>query len=258
MGADVTDSGVPAAPLPPAPVADATPATPAATETPSFDWSSWDGSVDSLPETDRDTYRPVVDYYGKRLADNDAERERYERFMATLENDPRIEDLTKKIEAETSAHGLTRKELEARDARIKAAEAEIQAYRDEVAKIEADRFKAAHGEKINDAAWMDTVIAAVDAGWDLDDAARLADLHPDARTVAQQAMKDGAKPSVALEYATLKAPVQKPRVNESADLMAGAESGGRRAEAEPDRMPSGLSASEKMDWYAKRRGLRVA
>lgn len=261
MPGDVTDSGVPAAPLPPAPAADApvvAPETHAAPEAPSFDWTKWDGTLDALPETDRDRYRPVVDYYGKRLAERDADQERYERFMATLEDDPRLADLSKKYESETSAHGLTKKELAERSERLKAAEAEIQAYRDEVAKAEADRFKAAHGEKINDAAWMDVVISAVDAGWDLDDAARLADLHPDARAVAQQAMKDGAKASVALEYAALKAPPQKPRVNDSADLMAGAETGGRRTEPEPDRPPTGLSASEKMDWYAKRRGLRIA
>jgi hypothetical protein len=194
-----------------------------------MDWSSWDGSLSAIPETMRGQYEPVVGYYDSRLKAAEAQAEEASRtfseYMSGLGDDPRLSEYEQakaeahaKWESEQKAHGSTKAERDA-------LRAEYDAYRAEMADAEVGAFLKANAPQAQNPVWGESVVEAMKAGWGLEEAASYANLHDEARVVARAAMERGAPADVALEYASLKAPAQRPKpVNPAVDAIAGADS----------------------------------
>ena len=220
---------VPAAPLPPPPVAAAPAAAPApepaaAPASPSVDWSSWDGRLDSLPETERDRYKPMYERLSKEAQEA---RDTFDRFMQGLGDDPRLGEVEAAKKQLADELGLTQKEVERLMNDHKSLQSEYEAYRAEQAAVELDRLFAKHADQAKDPKWGESLLEALKAEWDVEDAARFASLPTDVQDAARVAMNKGADPAVALEYAELKAAqgAKAPRVQpESVEVVAGAHS----------------------------------
>jgi len=227
---------VPAAPLPPPPVAAAPAAAPApepaaAPASSSVDWSSWDGRLDSLPETERDRYKPMYEHFDSRVKSLSKEaqeaRDTFDRFMQGLGDDPRLGEVEAAKKQLADELGLTKKEVERLMNDHKLLQSEYEAYRAEQAAVELDRLFAKHAEQAKDPKWGESLLEALKAEWDVEDAARFASLPADVQDAARVAMNKGADPAVALEYAELKAAqrAKAPRVQpESVEVVAGAHS----------------------------------
>lgn len=227
---------VPAAPLPPPPASAPAPApvvesAPAAPSAPSIDWSSWDGKLETLPETERDRYKPMYEHFDGRVKALSKEaqeaRDTFDRFMQGLGDDPRLGEVEAAKKQLADELGLTKKEVERLMNDHKSLQTEYEAYRAEQAQVEIDRLLAKHAEQAKDPKWGEALLEAMKADWDLEEAARFASLPADVQEAARVAMNKGADPAVALEYAELKAAqgAKAPRTQpESVEVVAGAHS----------------------------------
>lgn len=223
---------VPAAPLPPppegAPTAAVASPAPAA---PSFDWLKWDGSLDSIPESDRDRYKPMYEHFDGRMKALSKEaqeaRDTFDRFMQGLGDDPRLGEVEAAKAQIAEELGLTKKEVERLMSEHQSLQSEYEAYRAEQAAMELDRLFAQHADAAKDPKWGEALLEAMKFEWDIDDAARFANLPAEAQEMARIAMKKGTDASVALEYAELKVAqgAKAPRTQpESVEVVAGAHS----------------------------------
>ena len=175
---------VSAAPAPAAPAPEAAPAA--------FDWNSWDGSVDSLPEESRDVGARLQDRFQSQFDEKQSELQDLRSIYTALLNDdedPRVGSLQKELEQARSL-------LEGEKSRT----SEIQAQYDQLSEISTknfvDRFWSVHDHIRQDDEKLDRFITLLDSNvkggaWDAYVAAKLLELPEDSFKVAWEAKQEG-------------------------------------------------------------------
>jgi len=164
---------------------------------PDFDFDSWDGVLDGLPET----YRPMGQKFEDRFTAKSSE---FEKKMAELERlndalmvgeeDPRIGDLSKEVEG-------YHKQYEALFDEYSSYRAQVDRLVEEDAQNYAAQFREANKEYFEDEAKGQELAELIEANWDPDSAVALLKLGPEAKVIGQKAKADGVPDSYALRLA---------------------------------------------------------
>ena len=166
-----------------------------------FEWGSWDGSVDALPESHRELGGHFNSHYQSRMTDKDDEiagiKELYDALLMG-EEDPRIAKL------ESAAKDF--------DSRYSGLESEFQTYRDEVEKQQtaeasdwAQKFEEQHKELLGDEKHRDRMIELLDSGWEPEYAIQLLNMDEEFVEVAEEAKGNGVPDSYAIRLAEVSA-----------------------------------------------------
>jgi len=209
-----------AAPAEAAP-AEAAPAEPAPTAEPmisEFDFTGWDGQIDSLPESDRRVATAVTGHYDDRIAEGAAESQRMQEIYEALiagEEDPRLAKLTTgNTELQSKFDGM---------------KTEYQAYRKQVkefhahqAEAEAQRFMNQHGKLLATEKQRETFSTFLNQGWNQNEAVKLLSMDPQAVAEAVKAKSEGVPDFHAIRLAELSTRRVRPEARDSARITSGA------------------------------------
>lgn len=214
-----------------------------------FEWDSWTGNNEMLPEELRPWGDRFGSYYNKQLDDlrstMASTREVYDALVQG-NSDPHLKKMEESIgQWETKYNGLygqyeflQREYNEYQNEVSRALEAEATAYAEEFAEANPDLF--------NDPELSETFSDLLENGWILEHAAVAARLPEEIREVAKQAKIDGVPDSYALKLAQgAKSRPAKPRPG--AALTAGATTPARSSEQVtlPDAKPMSLQEYRK-------------
>ena len=202
-------------------------APPAFTETPEpeFDWGSWDGEVESSPEKHRQMVSGVSDWYKKAHSDREEEINSLRSLYAAMlsgDEDPRIGELTSKLEDLQGNYDSRAQELADTQAQFKT-------YEDRAVKDYTSRFWDDHPELADNDEKLSTLVQLLseqnDYGgtWDGYAAAELMNLPEDAIAVAVQAKKDGVSDDYALKLAKAHAQIEQAKAQPSEEEIAAVE-----------------------------------
>jgi len=186
-----------AAPAAPAPVESA-PAPASA----SFDWDSWDGSVDSLPEESRDVGGRLQERFQTQFDEKQSEMEDLRSIYSAMlndEEDPRLGSLQKELEE-------ARKALEGEQTRASGIQEQFDKLSDISTKNFVDRFWSEHDQIRQDPDKLDRFITLLDSevkggAWDAYVAAKLLALPEDSFKVAWEAKQEGVPDEYAYRLA---------------------------------------------------------
>tara|TARA_R110000824_G_scaffold16895_3_gene69412 strand:+ start:685 stop:1545 length:861 start_codon:yes stop_codon:yes gene_type:complete len=180
-----------------APEEAAAPTEPEQPTLPDFDFDSWDGVLDGLPEH----YRPMGQNFESRLTSKVGE---YESKMTELEKlndallggveDPRIMDLTTEVDGyKTQYEDLFNEYSNYRKQIDQLVEEDAQKY--------AEGFREEHKEYFEDEAKGQELAELIESNWDPAAAVALLKLGPEAKVIGQKAKADGVPDSYALRLA---------------------------------------------------------
>lgn len=162
-----------------------------------FDWSGWDGEVDSLPETHRESGGHIYDHFSKKYAEKTADLESLRTLYSSMldgEEDPRIKETSAELEA-------IKKELEDRNLSHKQLEEAYKLFQEEMVREYVDAFWSRHGDLKGDDEKLSQLNILLGAGFDGDSAVELIGLGGRAQEVAQKALQDGVPPQYAVKLA---------------------------------------------------------
>lgn len=215
------------APSPGSVASSATSSTPRA-ETPQFAWNSWEGSVDSLPESYRDVASNVLDWGSKDREAKDEEISNLRSMYSALlvgDEDPRIGQYSGEIEE-------LKKLLEEKDTTFSGLQEKYDALTNSSVQDYVDRFWKEHPELANDEKKLQAFSKFLDPGneyggaWDGYIAAELMGLSDEAIQLAVEAKKEGVSDKYALKLAKAHSEVQeykgRPSNKEMAEKIASA------------------------------------
>tara|TARA_R110000824_G_scaffold67844_2_gene175725 strand:+ start:533 stop:1339 length:807 start_codon:yes stop_codon:yes gene_type:complete len=175
-----------------------------------FDWSGWNGSVDSLPEGHRDIGGRFHSHYESKITDKDNEmsgiKELYDALLMGDE-DPRIA----KYESEQKSF----------DERYNGLQEKFDGYRSQVEKSQseeaqtwANKFEETHKDLLSDTNKREQMVGFLDQGWDPDVAIQLLSMDEEFVKMAEEAKSNGVPDSYAIRLAEVssgKSQVEKKR-----------------------------------------------
>jgi hypothetical protein len=196
------------------------PAQAASTEAPAsggFAWDSWDGAQDTVPEEHRSAYDAILGHLKSDFKGREEEIDGLRAMYAAMlneEDDPRIGDLTKKLEELQSKYDTRETEFTSlRDTHEKFVEHSAGEY--------VDRFWKEHEELAQDPAKLGMLIDLLeeknDFGgmWEGYAAAQLLALPESAMKIAIEAKKDGVSDTYALKLAKAHAELEEAKAQPS-------------------------------------------
>jgi ElaB/YqjD/DUF883 family membrane-anchored ribosome-binding protein len=232
-----------------------------------FDWESWDGNHEVVPEPWRKPVEGAKNFFSKKYADYDklkptlAARDKehsklqkefkelnelYESVLENYGEDPRLPEIQKVKETIESELLSTRTELET-------FRTEVKAWREKEAAQYADRIMEKFPKYFTEPSHMDKFSAMMDTGFDAEVAISILELGDAAVEAAKTAKAKGAPDNVAYDYAELsvRASKAKPERREAAKVMAGAEGAQNPAQAPRD-LADARDHQERVNMVAKR------
>lgn len=195
-----------------------------------FDWDSWDGTEDIVPEPYRPVVKGVGSYYSKKFGDYDtlkqslAEKDKqlesatelYNTLIETLGGeDPRIGELSKAKEELEKQHEAIQKEFNSY-------REQIEAWKQEEAKQWAASLAEKYPKYFTEEPLKQKLAGMLEEGFDAEDALQVLELGESAFQAAKAALSKGASSSLALDYAKLAAQSSpRPEKRDAAKVMAG-------------------------------------
>lgn len=213
-------------------------APPAMTEAPAptraeapFDWGSWDGEVDSAPESHREMVGGISAWYKKQHQDRETEIDSLRSLYSAMlsgDEDPRVGELTAKLE------GL-QGQYDTRGQEVEALQAQFRAHEERAVKDYTSRFWTDHPQFAGNDEKIEKLITFLDpqnqygGAWEGYVAAELLELPEDAITVAVEAKQDGVADTYALKLAKAHAQVEQAKSQPSQEEIVAA---ARQAKAE--------------------------
>ena len=228
MGDEIEAGGASAAPAEaPAAAAPAEPATDAAAEgsvdtslstdseaspPASFDWDSWDGETDSLPEAAREWAKPIGSYFSKRadtrleerLTEVEDLKELYDSLLSG-KRDPKIGELEKALAEWEEKHNGVISEWEGKynelEKTYKQYEANVEAAITQEAVEYAEWFQSENADVFENEQLAAVFVGLLEEGWELEGAAEAARLPAPLLQAARQAKADGVPDSYAIRLA---------------------------------------------------------
>jgi hypothetical protein len=224
---------------------------------PEFDWDSWDGKHDVLPEQLRE-YAPKFEaYYTKeaqaQMAETARMREIYEAMLEGRE-DPRLTELQQKYETETSSARELREKYEATQREFEAFKAEQEQAQLAQATAQADAFKKQNAWIFENEEFQRLGGELLNEGFEPDELPVLLRQHDDVLARAREIMKDltakGAKNVGEYAINTARAEFVEPKRPATAAAVSGAKGGGNRASfhTQLDRKSASVSDLAKQLW----------
>jgi len=180
---------------------------------PEVEWNSWDGTIDSLPESYRTTAQGVSDYYEKSYAEKAEEIATLRSMYAAMlseDEDPRIGQMTSQLE--DLQRQLDERNLAYSDLEKTMATTEEQAVGEYVDRFWKDHADLAENkEKLSVFAEFLAEDDTHGGMWDAYVAAELIDLPESAVEIAIQAKTDGVSDQYALKLAKAHAELEEVR-----------------------------------------------
>lgn len=219
-----------------------------------FGWDEWDNDAEKLPEQIRGWYskfselsQSQLDKLQTELKERQELQNIYEQLLAGVEEDPRVGELTAKLEEAEAKLAELQSNGETSSARVQELEASIEQLHDFYAKQSVERFKRENAELLADPESRKKVTELLD-DWDLDSIPALVAMSDEQLEAAKSAKSEGMADHLAIKYAT--ATVSAPKANKprkSAEVTAGARpqqpASQPRARTKPERKPFDLSES---------------
>jgi len=211
----------------PAPAVEAPAAAPSVSsapraETPQFAWNSWEGQVDSLPESYRDVASNVLEWGSREREARDEEISNLRSMYSALlvgDEDPRIGQYSGEIEE-------LKKLLEEKDSNFSGLQEKYDALTNSSVQDYVDRFWKEHQELANDEEKLQVFSKFLDpdneygGSWDGYIAAELMGLPDEAIQLAVEAKKEGVSDKYALKLAKAHNEVQEYKGRPSKKEMA--------------------------------------
>ena len=228
MGDEIEAGGASAAPAEaPAAAAPAAPATEAAAEgsvdtslstdseaspSASFDWDSWGGETEALPELARKWAEPFGAYYSKRsdsqLESKLSEVEDLKNLYDTLlegKRDPKMGELEKALAEWEEKHGTAVSEWEGKygelDKTYNQYKANVEAAIDQEAEEFSKWFQTENADIFESEQLAEVFVGLLEEGWELEGAAEAARLPASLLQAARKAKADGVPDSYAIRLA---------------------------------------------------------
>jgi len=200
----------------------------------SFEWDSWEGGVDTFPESVRPWAQSVSDYYSTRYGKLENQHKNLQALYDSVlvgGEDPRI----KQYETDRTSWQTEREQYEAKQQELQASwdndKSQFDAYEKAVYQYHVDQagkqleeFVNARPEILNDEVKYELFSSLLDEKWDLSSAGKLLDMPEAAVEIARKARAEGVPPAYALRFAEKQAPpqVQKPQPRPAATITSGA------------------------------------
>jgi hypothetical protein len=200
-----------------------------------FDWDSWDGSDEALPEPHRPVVKRVTDWHKSRAQAETAEQKRLKELYEAIlsgDEDPRISEYDTKYK--TAEQKLAQYEQELREHKaemaaveeyILKAESERQAKEDAKHLEQAEAFRAAN-QWVFDEQYQQTGSDLLDEGWHYSKLPELLKMPASILKVAREAFTKVKDPDIAIRLA--KAETKSERTG-TEDFVQGAVDGTRKA-----------------------------
>jgi hypothetical protein len=241
-GASVSSVEVPA-------VADASTASTPEETKPDFDWSSWDGTQESLPDDARSWhekfsahYAPKITTLEEQVREAAAQKSYYDALVQGLE-DPRVTELTQKLTQAQASLDEMKRTHEITASEHKKLTDQIQAAKKQEVEAQITTFFEKHKETLADATKYALFDELTDdekssAYFEFDDAIRLVNASPAVLAEAKNLRAQGVPSSRAVEIAEKYIAAVEPQARRGATIVAGA--GGKRS-------PTTAVATEKAE-----------
>ena len=232
--APVADAPVAEAPVTEASAADA-PSTPDYPTLDSFEWDSWDGGAEALPEPVRGWGASIIERtrsaadkeWQKKLAESEQMARIYEEMMSGHE-DPRIAEFTGKLSERQTAFEELQAKYDAQSAEYGDTKKAWEARQEEETSKWVQRFERQHADIAKDPKQVQILIDLLNEGWDDDIGVELLKLGPTAVKIAREAAQAGTPPEYAFRLAKAQLPrATKAKPSPAAVAMAGASGGPR-------------------------------
>ena len=173
-----------------------------------FDWVTWEGETDSLPDGARAWAAPFKTHYSKGLEEKVSEAEELKKIYDSLlsENaDPRVPDLEAKIKELEEAGTASTSEWETKYSALEKQHQEYQATIEAAIEKEAEDyskwFQQENPDIFENEALAEVFVGLMDEGWDMETAAKAVRLPAPLLQAARQAKADGVPDSYALRLA---------------------------------------------------------
>jgi len=183
-----------------------------------YDFTGWDGQVDSLPEENRHTANGVASYYTALAESRNEESSRMQQIYEALisgDEDPRVAQLTQdqtalqaKFDTAASEHKAYKKQVEA--------------FHASQAEAEAKRFIHENSKALETPKQREVFGTLLDQGWNQHSAVKLLSMAPEAIKLAQEAKNDGVPDHHAIKMADLMTRRAAPAPRDSARITSGA------------------------------------
>lgn len=162
-----------------------------------FDWSGWNGEVDSLPETQRENGGHIYDHFSRQFAEKEADVESLRTLYSAMldgEEDPRIRESATELDK-------IRGELEGKDSKYSDLQGEFSKFRQETAQAYVAHFWERNAALKDDSVALGKLNALLRTGFDGDSAVALIGLGGDAQEIAEEALKNGVPAPYAVKLA---------------------------------------------------------
>lgn len=192
---------------------------------PEVEWGAWDGDVDSLPEQYHSTAKGIQAWHQNALSSREEEIDSLRAMYSAMlsgDEDPRIGQLTKKLEELQTAHNTQKGEYETLQQNF--AHTEDQMVQDYV-----ERFWEANAHIREDDAKLQRFAEFLEEDnefggmWDGYAAAELIELPEEAVQVAVQAKQDGVSDQYALRLAKAHAQLEEAKARPSEEEIKAAQ-----------------------------------
>lgn len=192
---------------------------------PEVEWGEWDGETDSLPEQYHSTAKGIQAWHQNALSSREEEIDSLRAMYSAMlsgDEDPRIGQLTKKLEELQTAHNTQKGEYETLQQNFTHTE-------DQMVQDYVERFWEANAHIREDDAKLERFSQFLEESnefggmWDGYAAAELIDLPEEAVQVAVQAKQDGVSDQYALRLAKAHAQLEEAKARPSEEEIKAAQ-----------------------------------